>query len=92
MATRQGLCINCDYQAGCGYNRPPSLAVVHCEEHSTAASPEVHNRPARSVDSADDKETVIDPEDKGLCVNCTNRSTCKIARPIGGVWYCNEYQ
>ena len=27
----------------------------------------------------------------GLCMNCTNRSTCTFPRVKGGVLYCDEY-
>ena len=32
------------------------------------------------------------PEILGLCVNCENRDTCKLRKPEGGVWHCEEYR
>lgn len=29
---------------------------------------------------------------KGLCGNCDNLSTCKLIKPGGGVWHCEEYR
>ena len=28
---------------------------------------------------------------KGLCINCDNRFTCMLPRPVEGVWHCEEY-
>lgn len=34
-----------------------------------------------------------DPENfKGLCRNCRKLKTCKLPKPEGGVWRCEEYQ
>jgi len=27
-----------------------------------------------------------------ICINCANRQTCKMVKPEGGVWYCEEYK
>jgi len=29
---------------------------------------------------------------KGLCVNCDHRFECRLPRPEGGVWHCEEYR
>ena len=29
---------------------------------------------------------------KGLCKNCKKRKTCKLPKPEGGVWRCEEYE
>jgi hypothetical protein len=29
---------------------------------------------------------------KGLCMNCDNRFECRLPRPEGGVWHCEEYR
>lgn len=29
---------------------------------------------------------------KGLCANCDNLSTCKLIKPGGGIWHCEEYR
>jgi len=29
---------------------------------------------------------------KGLCVNCENRETCRLAKSEGGIWHCEEYR
>lgn len=29
---------------------------------------------------------------KGLCKNCAKRESCKLPRPEGGVWRCEDYE
>lgn len=29
---------------------------------------------------------------KGLCVGCRQRLACTFAKPVGGVWHCDEYE
>lgn len=40
-------------------------------------------------------KTADTPEENGrfggLCRNCENRYTCKIRRPEGNIWHCEEY-
>jgi hypothetical protein len=31
-------------------------------------------------------------EQKGLCRNCKKQKTCKLPRPEGGVWRCEDYE
>ena len=31
-------------------------------------------------------------EQKGLCRNCKKEKTCKLPRPEGGVWRCEDYE
>jgi hypothetical protein len=84
FALYRGLCPNCERIETCSY---PSVrsATWFCEEHSVAKAPEE----LQVVDPQMDEV----PEAKlGLCVNCEVRGTCTLPRPIGGVWFCNEYE
>jgi hypothetical protein len=31
-------------------------------------------------------------EQKGLCRNCKKETTCKLPKPEGGVWRCEDYE
>jgi len=31
-------------------------------------------------------------EPKGLCRNCKKKETCKLPKPEGGVWRCEDYE
>lgn len=37
-------------------------------------------------------QQLVEPQFKGLCINCENRNTCTFSRPKGGVLFCDEYE
>ena len=93
----KGLCSTCIYASECANAARAVVPVVHCEEFDDrVASPlEATESPFMVVlrskkDSRDEKS--VDSELKGLCVNCDNRKICLRLKPVGGVWYCEEYR
>jgi hypothetical protein len=44
-----------------------------------------------STTRASPREEDPDPY-KGLCKNCKKQKTCKLPKPEGGVWRCEDYQ
>jgi hypothetical protein len=90
---RQGLCLNCMYPPNCGHLRENSPAVVHCEEHATTGLPAVVPGKATALTGMPTHDAVTASNGlKGLCTNCALSATCRMAKPKGGVWHCNEYR
>ena len=80
-----GICSNCERLETCTYPSTTS-ETWFCEEYSVARAPDAKAKP---VDMHVDEV----PEPKmGLCVNCEARGTCTLPKPVGGVWFCNEYE
>jgi hypothetical protein len=80
-----GLCSNCERLETCTYPSTTS-ETWFCGEYSVAKAPE---QKLQVVDLHVDEV----PEAKlGLCVNCEARGRCTLPKPIGGVWFCNEYE
>jgi hypothetical protein len=46
---------------------------------------------SHAVDSASNEQSPEMRPLKGLCINCENRHTCVLPRPVEGVWHCEEY-
>ena len=44
--------------------------------------------PGKRPGAEEEKST----EQKGLCRNCKKEKTCKLPKPEGGVWRCEEYE
>lgn len=49
-------------------------------------------RPIPKSDIKSSKSAKNSREFKGLCVNCECRFDCKLCKPNGGVWHCEEYR
>ncbi len=79
-----GICTNCEKLEHCPY---PSTTTDtwYCEEYSVARADETPHASSSEVDELPDRTL-------GLCVNCEARGTCTLAKPAGGVWFCNEYE
>jgi hypothetical protein len=93
----RGICITCNYAAGCAHlRRNPGVVIWDCENYDDHVSPGdpvpevaipvVNNDAALGVEI--ENATV---EIKGLCIDCENRDTCAHAMKTGGVWHCEEY-
>ena len=93
----RGLCITCIHASECINATQAKLPVVYCEEFEDRPVSQMGLVESPfSIRSGAKKESggppSIEPELKGLCVNCDNRKICKIPRPAGGVCHCEEYR
>jgi hypothetical protein len=80
-----GLCTNCAKLETCNYPSTTS-ETWFCEEYEVAKAPE-------KLVKLDEMQVDEVPEpNAGLCVNCERRGTCTLPKPLGGVWFCNEYE
>lgn len=88
-----GLCRTCSKGEECTFPRDPSRPVWSCDEFDGSHLAPTHP-PARNLAAAGlrtlSEELGGDTEIKGLCRECTNRSTCCYPKPPGGVWHCDE--
>ncbi len=91
-----GLCATCIHAPNCVYRARRGHDAVYCELFED--SPEIPSNP-NPINSSSTKPNapardgdVHEPEKiKGLCINCAHRDTCRLPRPRGGVWHCEEY-
>jgi len=67
--------------------------VVHCEEfENTADAGVVLTAPMPQTTGSTAVTPEEDPKVMGLCVDCLARSTCKLSKTAGGIWFCEEYE
>jgi hypothetical protein len=90
-----GLCATCNSADDCVYRKRRGVDAQFCELFDGQAA---SGNESSAGDAA--TEVVVAPEQpqvfdirelKGLCVNCAYRDDCKLPRPRGGVWHCEEY-
>lgn len=82
----RGLCSNCEKLDTCSY--PSAINDTwYCEEYSVESAPK-QSAPPRELFQIEE----LPATKMGLCVNCEQRESCKLPKPAGGVWFCNEYE
>ena len=86
-----GLCATCNGAGACAHQLRSTVQIHQCElfdNHTATTDPPV----IRLVDE-DPVEVAAEPVGvAGLCANCDHRSSCRLSRPAGGVWHCEEYR
>jgi len=87
-----GLCATCNNSGTCVYRKRRGTDAIYCELHDGYTTPQ--NGRGLKVTSAviDVSHELGMSEVKGLCVNCTHRDSCRLAKPESGVWHCEEYE
>jgi len=91
-----GLCATCIHAPTCVYRAKRGRDALYCEMFDSSPIDPADSDPANSATA--DKTTPEkdsnphEPEKiKGLCINCAHRDTCRLPKPRGGVWHCEEY-
>ncbi|MFH1229883.1 MAG: hypothetical protein V1709_00135 [Planctomycetota bacterium] len=92
-----GICMTCENDSSCTYSRNYEKPVFHCEEFNGGKNEQTKNTNKNIVSKgySQPKSSLNDKDaDKydGLCENCENRKSCKLIKPEGGVWHCQEYR
>lgn len=82
------ICITCMHRLACQYRKANARPVIYCEEFEVEPTPP---RPSRST-KAEPADAEATGRMKGLCMNCAHRERCKLPKPDGGVWHCEEYE
>ncbi len=92
VSTEHSICHSCRHVRGCTLHRHGQAPVLECEEFEMPrASDNSGPHPAQSPlqgQSVSGAEAVL----LGLCQNCRARVLCRLPRPEGGIWFCEEYE
>jgi hypothetical protein len=84
------LCITCNHYQICSTRRDRGRPIWFCEEFDDYLP--VKEMELETDYKASFKKVKKEAQQfKGLCVNCENRKTCKLLKPNGGIWHCEEY-
>jgi hypothetical protein len=88
-----GLCSNCRHLGDCGILPKTAAPILQCEMYECGSSLRPRLSLARPPKPADDeaKGEPADEELLGLCANCDHLRVCRLPKPPGGVWQCEEY-
>lgn len=86
-----GLCSNCRHLSDCAILLKTATPILQCELFECGPSP----RPRLSLvklPALEAGEAGVDEEGLlGLCANCDHLKACRLPKPLGGVWQCEEY-
>jgi len=83
-----GLCLTCNNDLNCTFVRKPNQPVLFCDEFDDFTPLIVNVTQPSTLPDNGGKDS---EKYKGLCVNCENRATCTLTKPVSGVWHCEEY-
>ncbi len=87
-----GLCVTCNNADHCVYRKRRGTDAIYCETFDGYAPANGHGGKTALAAVVMTPDTAESEEFKGLCVNCLHRDACKLPRPEGGVWHCEEYE
>jgi len=90
-ATASGLCTTCRKREGCGFAPGRSGAIWHCEEFE-CEGPRALGKAVTGTSEMEEGANLSRARAMGLCFNCENLETCRLPRPEGGVWHCEQYR
>lgn len=85
------LCTTCNHYQICSVRKDRRRPIWFCEEFDNYV-------PVKEVEISPDLEPSFKEAKKetqkftGLCMNCENREHCKLPKPNGGIWHCEEYR
>lgn len=84
------LCSNCRHLGDCTFLSKTSRAIQNCELYECGRSEKPRLVVVKKANSP-----VGGPESGdaflGLCTTCDNFKSCRLPKPAGGVWMCEEY-
>ncbi len=83
------LCNICVHEDGCMNLGTPARPKLFCEQFELETLEPAAWEDDALCDGPD--KAVEEGKFRGLCCNCENRHTCKISRPEGDIWHCEEY-
>jgi len=97
VKTREGLCTTCRFTTDCTFPRFHDKTVRDCLEFDGTEPANGHSRPAGASRSglgaaiAATQDPALEKLPRGLCRTCDRLKTCTFAKPISGIWFCEEY-
>jgi hypothetical protein len=84
------LCSNCRHLGDCAFLSKTSRPIQNCELYECGRSEKprllVVKKTGPPVDGPESEDALL-----GLCITCDNLKSCKLPKPAGGVWMCEEY-
>ena len=87
--TEKSLCQSCRNASGCMLHHGSDEPIQECEEFELPVPARSGNQP---VLSPLQRSGASEPDVLGLCQNCRVRTGCRLPRPEGGIWFCEEYE
>jgi hypothetical protein len=84
-----GLCTTCVSESVCTFPRSAGMRVMDCLEFEGEIKEEAVPRGGAPRLSRKDPAPPL--REPGLCAWCDRLPTCTYPKPIGGVWFCEEY-
>ena len=87
-----GLCVTCNNAKDCVYRKRRGTDAICCEMFDGYALPGAVRGKGVAPVIVTAPDMALSGKFKGLCVNCAHRDDCKLPRPEGGVWHCEEYE
>lgn len=85
------LCANCRLQSDCAFLAASTTPIVLCELYECGLA----DRPALRVLGRAPAAAAPESAEEaplGLCATCEELAGCRLPRPAGGVWNCEEYR
>jgi len=86
-----GLCSNCCHLSDCAMVLKTATAILQCEMYECGPSPRPRLSLVRPPAAGAGEAGVGDESLLGLCANCDHLKACRLSKPLGGVWQCEEY-
>ncbi len=90
---RETLCHTCAHVNRCAFLGNRDEGALRCEEFT--ATDGANSEGKRPNPPAQAEGLAVSAEDSklmGLCGNCLVRATCRLPKPVGGIWHCEEYE
>ena len=82
----KGICTTCIETKHCGNERASDRQPIwFCDAFSTGELAQ------RTLAEVPEQAITAPIAGLGLCLNCENRSDCKLKDQPSGVWFCEEY-
>ena len=86
-----GLCLTCNNLASCFHRKRRGFDAVYCEMFDNYVPSRDNGGGQEESGSLSGAVVIGSGILNDLCVNCTNQATCRLPKPTGGVWHCEEY-
>lgn len=95
-----GLCMTCNNIPECGFRKLRGFDAQFCELFDTYSQVRTRvimpgNGKGGKLSNYPHAGSDFDKSQnnqKGLCYNCEHRTECRLIKPDGGVWHCEEYE
>lgn len=84
-----GICSTCNHRASCLFLRSARHPIAFCEEFDGTANDAVQKPAIKPKALA--KVNFGQAQEEGVCVTCTNRTSCVYRQPGLAIWDCEDF-